>query len=138
MDPARTRTILVIEDNPGDVNLIREVFGDLPLVQWHFVQTMAHARDFIYHHAPYHVAPRPDLIILDLHVPACPGFSLIPAVRSDPALRLMRIVVFTASQSDRDRSLCMQLGADAYIVKPRTLQEWSATLAQAIQCSPSD
>jgi CheY-like chemotaxis protein len=130
---ATTKNILVVEDNLGDATLIREVFGELPLVQWYFVQNMVHARDFIYHHAPFHATPQPDLIILDLHLPICPGFSLIPAVRSDPAMRGTRIVVFTSSLSERDRSVCMQLGADDYIVKPRTLQEWSATLAKAIQ-----
>jgi CheY-like chemotaxis protein len=127
-----TKNILVVEDNLGDVHLIREVFSDLPLVQWHFVQNMTYARDFIHQRAPFHEAPRPDLILLDLHLPICPGFSLIPAVKSDPALRHIKIVVFTSSHSERDRDMCAQLGADEYIVKPNTLPEWTKALAKAI------
>jgi CheY-like chemotaxis protein len=127
-----TKQILVVEDNFGDAQLIREVFGDLPHVQWHFVQNLIQARDFLRHLPPYHLSPRPDLILLDLKLPIFPGYTLIPQIKNDPALRDIRVVVFTSSRADRDRGLCSQFGADAYIVKPIALHDWAAALKQAI------
>ena len=126
------KQILVVEDNFGDAQLIREVFGDLPHVQWHFVENLVQARDFLRHLAPYHLAPRPDIILLDLKLPIFPGYALIPQIKSDPSLRDIRVVVFTSSKADRDRAICTQFGADAYVVKPIALNEWSVALRNAI------
>jgi CheY-like chemotaxis protein len=125
--------VLVVEDNPGDCMLIQEVFGKLTNVLWHFVPNVIQARDFLSHKAPYQFSPRPDVVLLDLHFPIFPGYSLIPAIRSNPELRPIKIVVFTSSQSEKDRKLCADMGADEYIVKPLTLNDWSAALTNAIR-----
>jgi chemotaxis family two-component system response regulator Rcp1 len=127
-----TKQILVVEDNFADAQLIREVFGDLPQVQWHFVENLVHARDFLRHLPPYHLSPRPDLILLDLKLPIFPGYTLIPQIKSDPALRDIKVIVFTTSQADKDRAMCEKFGADGYVIKPMALRDWSAALKSAI------
>jgi CheY-like chemotaxis protein len=127
-----TKQILVVEDNFGDAQLIREVFGDLPNVQWHFVENLVHARDFLRHLPPYHLSPKPDLILLDLRLPIFPGYSIIPQIKADPELRDIKVIVFTSSQSEKDRTMCAKMGADGYVVKPMSLREWSAALKSAI------
>lgn len=127
-----TKQILVVEDNFGDAQLIRDVFGDFPNVQWHFVENLMHARDFLRHLPPYHLSPRPDIILLDLNLPTVPGYTIIPRIKSDPALRDIKVVIFTSSQADKDRDICVKFGVDAYIVKPIALGDWSAALKCAI------
>jgi CheY-like chemotaxis protein len=126
------KQVLVVEDNRGDVQLIREVFGDEHDVQWHFVDNLVRAHHFLTHRPPYEDAPKPDLILLDLKLPIFPGFTLIPQIRNDPALKDIKIVVFTSSGAERDRALCAQYGADAYVVKPLSLRDWSSTLRQVL------
>lgn len=132
MTQIHTRQILVVEDNFGDAQLIREVFGELPNVEWHFVENLVHARDFLRHLPPYHLSPKPDLILLDLKLPIFPGYTLIPQIKNDPALRDIRVVVFSSSASEHDKDMCSKSGADAYIVKPQNLYTWSAALRDVI------
>jgi CheY-like chemotaxis protein len=128
----QTKQILVVEDNFADAQLIREVFGDLSHVQWHFVENVVHARDFLRQLPPYHLSPRPDLILIDLKLPIFPGYTLIPQIKSNPALRDIKVVVFTSSRVDKDRAMCAQFGADAFVVKPIGLGDWSAALKRVI------
>jgi CheY-like chemotaxis protein len=127
-----TKQILVVEDSFGDAQLIREVFGDLPGVQWNFVENIVQARDFLRHLPPYHLSPRPDIILLDLKLPIFPGYNLIPQIKSDPALRDIKVIVFTSSKTDKDRAVCALFGADAYVIKPIALHDWTAALKSAI------
>lgn len=127
------KQILVIEDNYADAQMIREVFGDLAHVQWHFVRSVVEARDFIANHPPYHLSPKPDLIILDISLPLSPGYLFIPEIKTNPDFRSTRVVVFTASESPRDRAMCAELGADAYIIKPIALADWANAVRSAIQ-----
>jgi CheY-like chemotaxis protein len=127
------KQVLVVEDNPGDCLLIQETFGKLSNVLWHFVPNVIKARDFLQRREPYQLSPRPDVVLLDLHFPIYSGFSLIPAIRANPELRSIKIVVFTSSQSEKDRTLCTEMGADEFIVKPIDLHEWSDALINAIR-----
>ncbi len=128
-----TKQVLIIEDNPGDAQLFREVFGEISNVLWHFVENVVQARDFINRRHPFQGAPRPDLILLDLNLPIFRGHSLISAIKSDPQLQDIRVVVLTSSSNAQDRDLCLRLGADDYVLKPRTLPEWTASIRRILQ-----
>jgi CheY-like chemotaxis protein len=128
-----TKQILIIEDNPGDAQLIREVFGEISNVLWHFAENVVQARDFIHRRHPHQGAPRPDLIILDLNLPIFRGQSLISELKADPRFCAIRIVVLTSSPDRQDRDLCLRLGADDFVIKPRTLPDWTAAMRRILQ-----
>jgi CheY-like chemotaxis protein len=63
-------------------------------------------------------APRPSLILLDLNLPRIDGRDALRAIKADPALRAIPVVVFTTSNAAEDVSLCYALGANAFMRKP--------------------
>jgi len=66
---------------------------------------------------------RPDLVLLDIMMPKLNGFQVCEAVRQDPALAGIRIVMLTAKGRDAEKEKGLALGADAYITKPFSTRE---------------
>lgn len=111
--------ILLIEDNPGDVELTREALAD-SAVATHM--SVAHdgesALAFLRREGQYSVAPRPDLILLDLNLPGVDGKAVLTAVKSDPRLRSIPVIVLSSSQAEDDVTRAYQLLANCYVAKP--------------------
>lgn len=61
---------------------------------------------------------RPDLLLLDVMMPGCDGFEVVQAVKANPALASMRIVMLTAKGREVDRRRGLEFGVDDYITKP--------------------
>jgi two-component system, chemotaxis family, response regulator Rcp1 len=119
--------ILLVEDHPGDVRLTREALNESKV--WnhlHVATSGLEAMALLRREPGYAAAPRPDLILLDLHLPGLSGSEVLDAVREDPELAAIPVVVVTASRSDRERVL--RLGANAYITKPVDVRQ----LAQVV------
>ena len=74
---------------------------------------------------PYSAAPRPDLILLDLNIPGKDGFEILNQIRVDQELSCIPIVILTSSASEEDIDRSYQLGANAYVVKPVGLDQFS-------------
>jgi len=75
---------------------------------------------------------RPDLVLLDVMMPAMSGFDVCQAVRADPALAGVRILMLTAKGRDTDLAKCTALGADAYMTKPFSTQELAARVRELL------
>ncbi len=87
--------------------------------------------DYLYHrgkHAPPASSPRPALLLLDLNMPRRDGREALRAIKSDPELRSIPVVILTTSQSEDDVAGTYDLGANSFIVKPNTFE----SLVQAI------
>ena len=111
--------ILLVEDNPGDVELTRDAFDEGKLYHnLHVVETGAAALNFLYHKGQYHDVPRPDLILLDLNLPGKNGRQVLAEVKADEHLQTIPIIVLTTSAAERDILISYQLHANCYIVKP--------------------
>ncbi len=67
--------------------------------------------------------PRPDLVLLDLRMPVMDGFDALAAIRADPSLRGLTVLVFSTSSDRVDVRRAYALGATSYLVKPRRLDE---------------
>lgn len=65
-------------------------------------------------------SPRPDLILVDWHLPKIDGPEVIQAIKTDPSLRRIPIVVLTSSSSEQDIRRSYELGASSYFIKPMT------------------
>jgi DNA-binding response OmpR family regulator len=76
---------------------------------------------------------RPDLVLLDVMMPAMSGFDVCQAVRADPALAGVRILMLTAKGRDTDLAKGTALGADAYMTKPFSTQELAARVRELLE-----
>jgi len=111
--------ILVVDDNPGDVQLIVEAFEDAKLSnQLHSVGDGVAALAFLRREGRYQGEPRPDLIILDLNLPKKDGRAVLQELKADPSLCGIPIVVLSTSRADEDILKVYDLHANCYITKP--------------------
>ena len=111
--------ILLVEDDPAEVRLLREVFTVLPVrTQLYVACDGREALAFLRHEAPYQHAPRPALILLSLKLPGMSGHQLLAVLKRDPALQPIPALVFTNSESPQDIQQSYDLGANGYILKP--------------------
>ncbi len=118
--------ILLVEDDPGDVELTRETMADSKVVtRLHVVEDGLEAMAFLRREGKYAEAPRPDLILLDLNLPRMDGRTLLAEIRADNNLKSIPIVVLTTSQAEEDIVKSYRLGANCYITKPVGLAEFA-------------
>ena len=112
-------SVLLVEDDPGDVLMTREAFADNKVASnLHVVSDGAEALSYLRTEAPYTDAPRPDLILLDLNLPRRDGREVLREVKDDPDLRHIPVIVLTTSQAEEDVLRSYQLHANAYVTKP--------------------
>jgi chemotaxis family two-component system response regulator Rcp1 len=120
-----TIQILLVEDNPADVRLTREVFADGKIAnQLHEVADGEQAMAFLRRKGQYADSPRPDIILLDLNLPRKDGREVLAEIKSDPSLRVIPVVILTTSRSDRDILESYNLHANCYISKPVDLLQF--------------
>lgn len=117
--------ILLVEDNPGDVELAREGLATARTPsRLHAVGTGVDALAFLRHEGRYASSPRPDLIILDLNLPLLSGREVLQEVKADPALRRIPVVILTSSSAEQDIAQTYDLHANCYLLKPVELQRY--------------
>ena len=111
--------VLLVEDDPGDVVLIKEAFEYNKVHNaLHIVSDGVEALDFLYRRGGYEDAPRPDLVLLDLNLPRKDGREVLEEVKADRDLRTIPVVVLTTSEAEEDILRSYDLHANAYVTKP--------------------
>ncbi len=114
-----TITILLIEDNPGDVRLTQEAFKEgRKNVTLDVVMDGVEAINYLYNKAPYQEKKNPDLILLDLNLPKMDGREVLEKVKSDDNLRRIPVIVLTTSDADQDILKSYNLHVNCYLNKP--------------------
>jgi CheY-like chemotaxis protein len=117
--------ILLIEDNPGDVRLMREALRDGNLhCDLQVVENGEEALAFLHHTGAFANAPRPDLIFLDLNLPKKDGREVLQEVKQDESLRRIPVVVLTTSEAEKDVHRAYDLHANCYVKKPVDLEQF--------------
>jgi len=125
--------ILLVEDNPGDVDLTREALeGAKVHNRLHVVDDGAKAIDFLHRRGEYADSPRPDLILLDLNLPKKDGRQVLTEIKADPELADIPIVVLTTSAADEDILRAYRLHANCYITKPVDFKQF-LSVVEAIE-----
>jgi len=95
--------ILWVEDNVGDILLIKEAFNEAGVIhRLSVVNDGEEAMDYLFRRKPYAKAQRPDLIILDLNLPKKSGREVIAEIKADSELARIPLVVLTSSSHDQD------------------------------------
>ena len=111
--------VLLVEDDPGDVLLIREAFADNKVRnRLHVVSDGVDALAFLRREGEHADAPQPDLVLLDLNLPRKDGREVLAEVKRDDALRHIPVVVLTTSKAEEDVLKSYKLHANAYVTKP--------------------
>ncbi len=129
MSPANPIEILVVDDNPGDVRLIREAMKDSKVdSRLHTAQDGEEALAFLRREEPFASAPRPHLVLLDLNMPRVGGLEVLRSIKRSPELRMIPTVILTSSMGDKDIQGCYEAHANAYLVKPTDLDAFAGLL----------
>ena len=119
LEGEREIQVLLVEDDPGDVLMTREAFEDYKLRNTlHVVNDGEQAMAFLRQEGEYAGLPRPDLVLLDLNLPRMDGRQVLDAIKSDPDLSSIPVVVLTTSEAEDDVLRSYSLHANAYVTKP--------------------
>lgn len=125
--------ILLVEDNPGDVDLTREALEAAKVANRLFVcEDGEQALDFLFRRGEYADVPRPDLILLDLNLPKKSGQEVLEEIRADAELTKVPVVILTTSQADEDVCHAYRLHANCYVMKPVNFKQFLKVI-QAIE-----
>lgn len=117
--------ILLVEDNPGDVDLTLEALVDARVRNnLNVVNDGVEAIAYLKREGPYADAPVPDLILLDLNLPKKDDREVLTEIKNDEMLRHIPVVVLTSSDSEKDVLLSYQVHANCYIKKPTDLHRF--------------
>ena len=129
MPPETAIRVLLVEDNPLDVKATLHAAAKLKIANQIDVVTDGRAAlDFLRRDPS--VGPRPDLVLLDLNLPGLDGRDVLAAMKTDPDLRRIPVVILTSSADDADIVGAYELGANAYITKPVGLDGWLEVTAK--------
>jgi CheY-like chemotaxis protein len=111
--------VLLVEDNPGDVDLTKVAFRRAKIAnRLSVAKDGVEALAFLRQEGPYSASPRPYLILLDLNLPKKNGREVLTEIKDDLHLRRIPVIVLTSSQAERDVVESYSLHANGYIVKP--------------------
>jgi CheY-like chemotaxis protein len=123
--------VLLVEDDPGDVLLIREAFEFNKVHNnLNVVSDGEQALEFLRRQGEHANAARPDLVLLDLNLPRKDGREVLAEVKQDPELRTIPIVVLTTSEAEEDVLKSYQLHANAYVTKPVDFERFVSIVRQ--------
>ena len=117
--------ILLVEDNPGDVVLIRESLRENKfLTELHVVNDGEQALDFLKRKNEYSDAVMPDIILLDLNLPKKDGREVLKEIKQDENLKTIPVVVLTSSTAETDILKSYENYANCFISKPVDLENF--------------
>jgi CheY-like chemotaxis protein len=123
--PAMPLTIIMVEDNPVDVSLVRWVLTAHELSHTlHVIDNGDHALNYIHQLAHEERPPSPTIMLLDLNLPQRDGREILRQMKSIPQVADIRVVIVTGSNNPTDRRETLAMGADAYFAKPTHLHEF--------------
>jgi CheY-like chemotaxis protein len=119
--------ILVVDDNPQDLQLLGEAFAECGVpAHLHHAIGAEQALERLARLGRFAATPPVDLILLDLNMPRVDGRELLARMADHPRARALPVVVLTSSSRSEDIDYCSHLGAISYFVKPHTWDEYLA------------
>jgi CheY-like chemotaxis protein len=119
--------ILIVEDDPNDVELTLTALGDYNLANEVVVtRDGQQALDYLYRRGEFSTRSmdNPAVMLLDLKLPKVSGLEVLQQIKSDERLKTMPVVVLTSSNEEKDMMRSYRLGVNAYVVKPVDFHEF--------------
>jgi CheY-like chemotaxis protein len=127
------RSILLVEDNPNDVELTLSALKEAHLAnEVIVVNDGEQALDFLFRRGRYasESTRRPGVILLDLKMPKINGHEVLRQIRMDPELRLIPVVMLTSSREEKDLYQSYDKGANSYVVKPVDFEDFVTAIGK--------
>ena len=122
---SRSVDILMVEDNPADVELaIEALHGAQIQSNIHIVEDGVRALEYLRRNGEYRDATRPSLILLDLNLPRKDGREVLAELKNDDDLKSIPVVVLTTSDADEDVLKSYDLHCNCYVTKPYDFEEF--------------
>ena len=126
--------VLLVEDNPDDVELTRETLSRSKLaIDMRVADTGEKALQYLRNEPPYATAGRPDLVLLDIHLPGMSGKEVLSGIKNDPALKAIPVVVLTGSREEEKTVRCHIPGANYYTAKPVNFKSFTDVI-ESMDC----
>ncbi len=122
----RSLQVLLVEDNEGDVRLIKEAFSESKIDK-----TFSVARDgeealnYLYARGKYADRTKPDIILLDINLPKKNGFEILESIKNDPVLKKIPVIMLSSSSSEDHITKSYDLSANCYVTKPVDFDEYT-------------
>ena len=122
----RSLQVLLVEDNEGDVRLIKEAFSESKIDK-----TFSVARDgeealnYLFARGKYAERTKPDIILLDINLPKKNGFEILESIKSDPVLKKIPVIMLSSSSSEEHITKSYDLNANCYVTKPVDFDEYT-------------
>jgi CheY-like chemotaxis protein len=115
------KKILLVEDNPNDVELTLEALGEHNITNAVEVAVDGEeALDYLFRRGKFSARPEghPVVVLLDLKLPKVDGVEVLKSIKADERLKRIPVVVLSSSSEERDLTECYKQGVNAYVVKP--------------------
>lgn len=127
-----TKTILLVEDNPSDIDLAKRAFAKAKIVNPLVIaEDGKEALDYLFHTGSYEgVTELPCLVLLDLKLPIVNGLDVLSRIRENPITRRLPVVIMTSSQEDDDIAQSYDRGVNSYIRKPVNFLQFAEAVNQ--------
>jgi len=120
--PTQSIVILLVEDDDGHRLLIRENLRSGGIVNDIVeIRNGQEALDYLTRRGAYQdpaTSPRPGLILLDIKMPKVDGYAVLERIKTDPALRVIPVLMLTSTDDQGEVNRCYAVGANSYVVKP--------------------
>jgi two-component system, response regulator len=127
------KTILLVEDNPDDVELtLRALKKNNIKNEVKVVPDGAEALDFLFGHGKYsdrNLANMPTVILLDLKLPKVDGLEVLRQLRANPLTKLLPVVILTSSKQEQDIVSGYSLGVNSYVRKPVDFNQFAEAVS---------
>lgn len=121
------KRILLVEDNPNDVELTLTALEEHNLANEVIVtRDGAEALDYLYRRGEFKMRGNgnPAVVLLDIKMPKVDGLEVLRQMKSDPQLKTIPVVILTSSREEKDLVSSYHLGVNSYVVKPVNFQEF--------------
>jgi chemotaxis family two-component system response regulator Rcp1 len=129
----RPFNILLVEDNPADIQLAKEAMKESSVpYSLHVVSDGKKAMSFVLREEKYAYAERPDIILLDLNLPEKKGLEVLKEIKGNLHLKHIPIIVLTTSDAEQDIESAYAFHANCYITKPIDFDKFSKVIKSVI------
>jgi two-component system, response regulator len=130
----KNRIILLIEDNPDDIELTLLAFEEQKIEnEIIVVRDGVEALEFLFNRGKHSLQDRkkmPIVIILDLKLPRIDGLEVLKQIRANESTRLLPVVVLTSSKEEKDITASYSLGVNSYVQKPVDFNQFTKTVKE--------